>query len=50
MTSQDQNDIVYEHDYTSEVETFVLPKISKDKLSRLLAVGHMHSINLPTRK
>jgi hypothetical protein len=31
MTTQDQNGILYEHVYTSEVETFVLQKISKEK-------------------
>jgi hypothetical protein len=50
MTTQDQNDILHEHVYASEVETFVLQKISKEKQSRLLEVGHMHSTNLQTRK
>jgi hypothetical protein len=39
MTTQDQNDILYEHVYTSEDETFVLQKISKPEssYSRILA-------------
>jgi hypothetical protein len=39
MTTQDQNDILHEHVYASEVETFVLQKISKEKQSRLLRLG-----------
>jgi hypothetical protein len=39
-------DILYVHVYTSEVATFVLQNISKEKQSRLPTVWHMHSTNL----
>jgi hypothetical protein len=39
MTTQDQNDILYEHVYTSEVETIVLPKISKENCQDFSRLG-----------